>query len=271
MAIFRLSTCNFNDFSLNLYKVVANSSENKNVVISPASIALATGLILHGVSGETHKEIERALGDEKFENLIQKMENDSSIESANKILVSLDFNIKKSYQETVERIFKSAAHPVHFRDERTLKIINQWIEGKTKGSIKDAIAYLDPSSVAVIINVIYFKGNWQHRFELDYEMDFHYSTTMKSKMQFMDLEAPLRFADLEKVQIIELPYENTDISLVIMLPKEIDGLKDLEEGLTVENLNTMLSKMDFSELVLAMPRFKIEFEIQLEEFFKKVT
>lgn len=231
---------------------------------------------MHGASGETRNEIERALGSTEFSNLINQIESDSSIESANKIFVATRFSLKPDYQQTVETIFKSKAQSVYFGDSTgTSKAINDWIEKKTHGLIKDLVKDLEPDLVAIVINVIYFKGAWVFPFELQDEdkRDFYHSKSRKTELNFMTVEEDLNYALLsdQKVQILELPYKSSDIKMVILLPEEIDGLKDLEESLTAETLNFMLSKMEIIGTVLVeLPRFKITFDSSLYEVFKEV-
>lgn len=271
LTIFHLSHGNFTKFSLNLYKVIAKANAEENCVISPSSIAVATGLVLLGASGETRSELERALGDVKFENLIQKICNDSSIESANRIFVSNNFKVLKSYEEGSVKNFMTTPQQVHFNDNRTVDIVNNWVEKTTHGYIKKLVESFEPDLTAVVINAMYFKATWRSPFAVPgIKINFHHSTSRKSRVPVMIVKDYFKFANLENLQILELPYNDTDIRMVILLPKEIDGLKDLEEGLNAEELNLMMTKMSVNETTVSMPRFKVEFNEQLNEAFKKV-
>ena len=57
---------------------------------------------------------------------------------------------------------------------KTFEMINNWVEKATHNKIKDMLQELDPSTILVLINTIYFKANWVHEFKKDdtYKGDF---------------------------------------------------------------------------------------------------
>ncbi len=69
----------------------------------------------------------------------------------------------------------------------------------------------------------------------------------------------------QDLQILELPYGNGKVSMYIFLSSDI---KKFYEKLTVENLNTWLSKMSKANVVVSLPKFKLEYEKELKEILK---
>lgn len=98
----------FEEFSINLYKTIASSDADENLVTSPASIVLALGILLQGTSGVTRCQIERALGETEFKNLVEEIKFDSSIENANKIFVGVNYTLNLCYQHNGNFQFKSS-------------------------------------------------------------------------------------------------------------------------------------------------------------------
>lgn len=267
------------NFTTNFYKLIAECELDNNFVISPASFALATGLVLHGASGETRRQIENALGDSRqLQTLSSQIKNDKTIESVNKIFVSQNFLMIKKYQQKMRRIFGANAGKVDFsaREETAAKI-NEFISNKTHGLIKDLIKpdILDADTVAMLINAIHFKGSWTHKFKNSQRIsDFFKSSDKKIKAKFMTVENEFLTGyneDLD-VEVIELPYEGSNVSMVILLPIEKEGIIALEENLTVEKLKKVLDakNLRMQKIRVTIPKFKIEYEKSLNEIAKKV-
>lgn len=271
LSILHLSCGELTSFSLNLYKVIAKANADENCVISPSSIAMATGLVYYGANGETRTQIERAMGDVDFEKLTQKIADDSSIESVNKLLVASDFSVKKTYLEATGRIFNTTADSVYFDDKRTVGTVNNWVEKATHGYIKNLVQSFEPDTAAVIINAMYFKATWKHPFVAPgIKIFFDYSTSRRAKIPIMLAKANFSYANFDTFQALELPYNNTDVTMLIILPKEIEGLRALEEVLKTKDLKKILSVMSTRETTVSMPRFKVEFSESLNDVFKEV-
>jgi serpin B len=89
----------------------------------------------------------------------------------------------------------------------------------------------------------------------------------------MHQTAKFRYAEIPewKAKVLELPYEKHEMSMIIILPDEIDGLKAVEEKMAAEgNLNKVLDHLSEVEVIVSLPKFKIETEMDLKEFLPKV-
>lgn len=78
------------------------------------------------------------------------------------------------------------------------------------------------------------------------------------------------FSDLD-ARAIELPYEDSDMSMLIILPNRLMGLARLESQLKRISIQDLSSSMNVSELELDLPKFKIEFEVSLVDALAKVN
>ncbi|XP_073679707.1 leukocyte elastase inhibitor-like [Garra rufa] len=136
--------------------------------------------------------------------------------------------------------------------------------------IKDLLAEGDVDSLTrlVLVNAIYFKGNWERKFGEEHtrEMPFKINKNESKPVQMMFQKAkfPLAFIPAMKCQILELPYAGKDLSMLIMLPNAMEddttGLEKLESALTYENFVewTRPDMMDLVEVEVALPRFRLE-------------
>jgi serpin B len=145
--------------------------------------------------------------------------------------------------------------------EKSRQFINSWVEEKTNDKISELIPQggVNQDTAIVLTNAIYFKGEWRTKFRWwrTRREDFNVSTKDKVRVRLMHLKEDFKYCEDEKMQVLELPYKGNEISMLVLLPREIEGLKEIEETLTTESLNTLLSKMRTTEVDVYFPRFKM--------------
>ena len=119
--------------------------------------------------------------------------------------------------------------------EDARKTINAWVESKTKDKIKELIkpGMLDSTTRLVLTNAIYFKGKWASQFKPEQTKDspFILLGGEKVNVPMMNQTANSVIRKTNNIQVLEMPYVNNDLSMVILLPKKLDGVKDLEKEL----------------------------------------
>ncbi|XP_008563622.1 PREDICTED: serpin B4-like, partial [Galeopterus variegatus] len=115
----------------------------------------------------------------------------------------------------------------------------------------------------VLVNAVYFKGQWAQKFykENTKEGEFWLNKDTRKPVQMMKQTLSSNFAVLEDVQakILEMPYKGRDLSMIVLLPNEIDGLQKLEDEITAKKLTEWTSSQNMSrrEVYLYLPRFKV--------------
>jgi len=97
---------------------------------------------------------------------------------------------------------------IDFTDPQTVAIINQWIEDKTNGKIKDMLDYIPDSAVMYLINAIYFNAQWKYEFNKEdtYEGDFNLMDGTKHQAEYMRVSGNFTFTSNEDFTAVELPY-----------------------------------------------------------------
>ena len=155
------------------------------------------------------------------------------------------------------------------RPSRSRITINDWVEEKTEGKIEDLIpqGMIDPSTVLVLTNAIYFKGDWASQFPKDQTRDasFRVSTGVTRTVPMMSQVGEFPLATVDGLQVLGLPYRGQDIQMFVLLPSADDGLADLEARLTAENLDRWLSAAQKNEVSVRLPRFRVTSEFSLKD------
>ncbi|XP_021026678.1 serpin B4-like isoform X3 [Mus caroli] len=258
-------------FTLELYRQLRES--DNNIFYSPISMMTALAMLQLGAKGNTEKQIEKVLQfnattkktteksshchvsdeenvHEQFQKLMTQLNksNDAyDLKAANSIYGAKGFPFVQTFLEDIKEYYQANVESLDFEHaaEESEKKINSWVESQTNGKIKDLFpsGSLNSSTILVLVNAVYFKGQWNHKFDEKH-------TTEEKFWLNKDVQA----------KIVEIPYKGKELSMIVLLPVEIDGLKKLEEQLTADKLLewTRAENMYMTELYLSLPRFRVE-------------
>ena len=72
-----------------------------------------------------------------------------------------------------------------------------------------------------------------------------------------------KFAAVDGLKALELPYGNGDLATVVLLPDEIDGLSALEQKLSCESLTRWTNGLQKRKVQVFLPRFKLTSDFSL--------
>jgi len=268
------------EFHKNFFSVVKDSS--KNQIMSSFSLASVMGMLLNGAGGETRSQVRKSFGlveDTTFKKSYKLVANqmaggeDLHLNSANRVYYNEAFNdfITKDYLNDTKEHFLAEPFPLNFSNGNAGSEINQWVESQTNNKIKDVVSEdLDTNTALVLINAMYFKGQWETKFNDTFEGDFHTSKNEVVKAQMMKSHSESRYGYLYledlKAQAVEIPYKGGRISMIVILPDPESSLKDLENIFEVTQFNLL----DFTEedVDLTLPKFKIETTLNLNDPLK---
>jgi len=261
-------------FAIDLYQKL--SASDGNIFFSPYSISTALAMTYGGARGNTEKEMAKtlrfSLDQESLHSAFAQVESrlnelqkagNIQLSVANSLWPQQDYKFLDEYLSLTKKYYGVSITPVDYRlaREDARKMINQWVEDKTQDKIKDLIqpGVLDALTRLVLVNAIYFKGNWQNQFEVEKTKDvpFHTSSEKTVQAPMMIQKEEFRHADLGAFQMLQLPYVGNKMSMIVLLPKAIDGLKQLEDNLSVENLNLWKSRLSREKVLVVLPKFKM--------------
>ena len=236
-----------------------------NVFFSPFGISTGLGLVYAGARGGTESELGRAAHfgiaqaelHPAFSELIARMDRVQhgsrlTLDMANGLWCQQGHSFSSDFLNLAHKRYRAEAEAADFKQGAgaTTSRINAWVERQTRGRIKGMLeaGTFDPLTRLVLCDVLYFKGNWRSQFEVKKTRPapFHLSTNDTVSVPMMTQEAELKTAWLEepRAELLELPYYGGDLGMVIILPEAVDGLAEIEDALTAENLNTWLARLD---------------------------
>nr|XP_014333686.1 PREDICTED: serpin B6 isoform X3 [Bos mutus] len=185
------------------------------------------------------------------------------------LLKKLD-SCRKFYQAEMEELDFVCA------TEESRKHINTWVAEKTEGKIRDLLPAnsVNPMTRLVLVNAIYFKGNWDTQFNKEHteERPFRVSKNVQKPVQMMFKKSTCKITYIGEIstQILVLPYVGQELNMVILLPSESTDLNTVEKALTYEKFIawTKPDVMDEEEVEVSLPRFTLEASYDMEEFLR---
>jgi len=271
-----------NDFSFDMYAELNEGSDN--LFFSPYSITTALGMAYEGAKGNTAEEMEDVLDipandSERLEMMkdLQSLlnRNDASYElsTANAYWLREDGSLREEYKEAIEAYYLAHGEKLDFAGDPAgaVDTINTWVEEQTNDRIKDLLSEgdVDPMTYLILTNAIYFKSDWKYQFDTEAteEMDFHTSGGEEESVQMMrmnDESKELNHAANDDVQILQLPYDNNEIYMYVLLPKEND-ISSLETELDGSYLANLQNALSPEHVDLYLPKFKFEQKYRLKK------
>ena len=268
-------------FQIKLFSLL-NENQNENICISPLSLYQILSLVSNGAVGKTQEEILNVLvPNNKINKKIQLSINANNQQiinyynSKNKKVVMVNgiltkVSLKKEFEKICKK-FEAGILPLI-----NVEQINNWCSEKTNGKIKKIIDKISPLTTMILLNAVYFKVNWKYKFDevKTKKMDFRNSNGIIVKVDTMYNEfSKIKYFENEKIQMIELPYEDDNLSMIILLPK-LNKFTSSSDYLKKEKLDFIesINKMTYKKNVkLNLPKFELEYKKQLNEILQKMN
>jgi len=271
-----------NQFAFELYSEL-NKDEKNNLFYSPYSISAALAMTYEGAKAQTADEMKSVFHFPEnnilrpnfaaIYNDINEGNKAYDLKTGNALWAQYDYTFLEDYTSRVENYYGGKAANLDFiqETEKSRQTINSFIEEQTNNKIKDLIpkGVLDSLTRLVLTNAIYFKGTWEWEFDKSDTRDLDFKITpsdiVKTPMMYMKPDkATFNYADMEEVQILELPYKGEDISMLILLPT--GNLDDIESSLTAEKLSEYKNQMQETKLdAIYFPKFEFDTKYFMKE------
>ena len=256
------------------FNILKFMPDDKNYMVSPFSLKMAMSLAANGADGTTKDEILTAFGIDNLDSyntaakeLIERYEGTSSVKLnvansiwLNKDVAGKDIKFTDEYKKLVSEYYKGTASE---EDAKNIAMkINSWVEKKTNNKIKNLLSEGDAKFLSVLVNTIYFKGEWAEQFE-EYatkEEDFTDRNGKVEKTDFMHKTERYRFYEDENMKMVRVPYKVGKTAMYLVLPTNEDKM----------DIATALDNMNSYKVRLSFPKFKTEYSLSFKEILKHI-
>src|SRR3984957_17352251 len=268
-----------NAFAVALYGWLR--SQSGNLFFSPESISTALAMAYAGARGDTASEMAKTLHftlpPERLHPAMGALLSELNaahqgyqLSEANALSAQRGYRFLDDFLQLMNNDYGACFHQVDFKGaiDAERVTINQWVEQKTANKIKDLLqpGSIRPTTRLVLTNAIYFKGDWQSQFDKAQtkDEDFHLSPAQSKKAPLMHREGGFNYFDGKTFQVLEIPYQSKELSMVIFLPNDVGGLPALENLLTALNTMQWLGQLSpVTKVIVTLPKFKTTQQFEL--------
>ncbi|XP_052036308.1 neuroserpin [Apodemus sylvaticus] len=281
------------EWSVNMYNHLRAAGEDENILFSPLSIALGMGVMELGAEGSTLKEIRHSMGYEHlkigeefsflkdFSNMVSAEEGQYVMKIANSLFVQNGFHVNEEFLHMMKMYFNAEVNHVDFsQNVAVANYINKWVENYTNSLLKDLVSPGDFDAVThlALINAVYFKGNWKSQFRPENTRTFSFTKDDESEVQIpmMYQQGEFYYGEFSDgsneaggiYQVLEIPYEGDEISMMLVLSRQEVPLATLEPLLKAQLIEEWANSVKKQKVEVYLPRFTVEQEIDLKDILK---
>ncbi len=271
-----------NRFAFELFNQLQLKDNGKNVFYSPLSVALALSMAYNGAAGETQEAMRRALKTEGLSlgeineasaALINSlMSSDPKVELAiaNSLWARQEVNFREDFLERNRQFFGAEVASLDFGAPGTLTTINNWVRRNTKNKIPSIIKQIDSRDVMFLINAVYFKGQWENKFEkgLTKSIPFYPLSGPPKEVPMMSQSGDYQYYSGDKFQALRLFYGAKSASLDLFLPDKDSSIDDFLKRLNLEQYGQWTGSFHEALGDIKIPRFKMDYESSLNDPLK---
>ena len=269
-----------NAFGFRLLNAVQKTNPSRNVVLSPVSAALNLSMALNGADGPTRQEMLDALslrGSEvgaintanaQLIKIIRTPAKSITLSVADSIWVdSRRATLRPDYLKQTQAWYDAEMTDLDFSNPSAATRINSWASKETRGRISKVLDRLDPGDLALLLNAVYFKGQWAHKFDKAQTQQRDFALAGGSVKQVPRMAQSGRFDYLETphMQAIRLPFGEGDLVMEVLLPAKSSSLEALEAELTAEHWTGWQGQYAPRSGKIELPRFELKSNYRLNE------
>jgi serpin B len=265
----------YNAFGLKLLAQTRQSVPGRNVFLSPAGLAFALSMAANGAQGETLRQILATLQQEAgapdlneanqalLEHL-SKLDSKIKLEIANSLWTARDVRIKPAFLAVSRQFYEAEVASVDFTNPATAQKINDWCSDHTHGKIPKMVEPPLDANRLIILDAIYFKGDWIVPFDkkLTRDLPFTLGNGQTVTHPRMSRTGDFQYYEDDAFQAVRLPYAGRAVSMYVFLPKK--SLAGFLQNLTMENWEQWTAQFRSRKGTVELPRFKLENDYDLK-------
>ncbi|XGW30192.1 hypothetical protein V3C99_009305 [Haemonchus contortus] len=270
--------------------MLRHTPSDVSLVMSPISVIYALIMVHAGSKGTTMTEINWAISRESstmqgyyavqryYSELLDQISNSTNgVKSRiiNRYFLNEKNDVLPNYEQDLRTAYKTKIERVDFEDaNKAAEVANDFIAETTEGKIRRMInEEIVQKKFGFFVNANYFTAKWKFKFDKSSNSKgtFYSSEGKKREVIYMSVRNQEKLhAEDDDVQVLSLRYLDTSYALNIFLPKNRTGLRDFRARLTGERVQSLLSKLEKTNITIPIPKMKIEVDFNLEEVMKRM-
>ncbi len=274
-----------NSFVFELLNEINQQESDKDYFFSPLSVQYALAMTLNGSGNDTFDAIKAVLNnDELTETEINEsyktltafllgIDKTVLLKIANSVWYREDLSVKEAFKIAIENYYDAGITGLDFNNPVAKETINGWVAEKTEDLITDLIDQIPNGVVIYLINAIYFKAEWQYKFDKNLTDKGLFILEDGSQIQTDMMQtngAKIHYFRNTMLRLIDIPYGNGQFSMCILVPTYNHSLEDIISSLDRPSFSQWLDSSDTATSKIYMPKFKIEYKTLLNDILSNM-
>ncbi|NWT20280.1 A1AT protein, partial [Vireo altiloquus] len=262
------------DFAFRFYRQASTQEAGKNIFFSPVSISAAFALLALGSRGTSQAQVLEGLAfnlttmqkkeiHDGFRHLLLLLNRPGSqvqLSMGNTLFMDKRLKPMKTFLKDIKKMYRGKVVSSNFQNSvEAKKEINNYVKNKTHGNINQILEDLDPNTLMVIVNYIYFKAYWENPFNIlgthkDY---FHVNAKTSVEVEMMTRDGFYKAYSDRKLscKVVQIPYKG-DVAALFVLPRK-GKMKQLERALTRNTVSKWERALQRWRMELHIPKLSI--------------
>ena len=201
-----------------------------------------------------------------------------NMERAANIFIDSFYWIDQEYKETIKTYFHTEIqNNINYLSAgESANKINNWIKNKTSSKIQKVVEshFINDDTNMILADALFFKGKWRIGFDPENTKSKEFFVNRKEivDIKMMSLSSVFAYAKLDKYfdcSMLEIPFSGGRLVMQILLPREKEGLRELEKKIFNKNIfQTFNKKKEWKKITVLLPKFKMDVDMSLSQHLK---
>ncbi|XP_051172398.1 antitrypsin-like isoform X2 [Leptopilina boulardi] len=228
-----------NKFSVKLFKF-ASMNETGNIIISPLTIHVILSIFAFNSTESTIRD---------FENVLELRINNNYIFT--------------QYRDLIDNLRGESIASTTPNSIKAFSLIDVRLREITTEQPSSEMRYID----------IYFNAEWREKFsKYSTTRKFFYNGNTNTRVQMMSMQSYFEYGRITEANatFIKIPFRDNDCYMLIVLPDDMNGLRNVEDVLETLTLE-QITRNGLSTIVdLNLPKFKVNCVMDLKVVSQKM-
>lgn len=258
-----------------LREALRTAKKDENILISPDSIFSAMAMVEYGAAGTTLQEMEAVLGNVSaarfgrfLSGLHQRLTGSSAYtySPANSVWYKKgEVTLKKGYLNKMAKSFQADIYAAPF-NAATVKQVNAWVNKKTYGKIPSIIKKINPQDRVILVNSVYFKGDWAEPYMVSTERAFTKASGQRQKVEMMS-GTENEFVSINGGRGFVKNYRGGKVAFMALLPPSGTSVKEYAAALTGSDLIKGYKTRKTENVIVhtRMPEFTYDYSASMKK------
>ena len=266
------------DFAGKLYRQLAKDGDN--LVLSPYGVASVCALISTGARGATADAFAKTIEltttnpaevSQLFAKSRQKLAG--TVEMSDSVWLFDGFKPYDEFRDRAEKVFRAGVRE-SAGGAVAMNNVNAYVSERTHGKIPQLLlAPPDHLTAMMAVNTIYLKAKWRCPFDAFVTRDRQFKTLSGESVTVPFMHSKVycaKYAKSDGFAALALPYRDSDLEMLILLPDENVALSQIETSLSDSFVEGVVRKLEPGRVDVAMPKFELEVRHELPEVLCKM-